>query len=137
MTTCRSLKYGVSSGTHFALAPSLALVATTTGLAGEIVGVLLALAEVDHRRRRRDQLGQSIRNFRSRRLAFDPLRAVPMELRELLLAGAVEVFPDQKVGLAVRVAVDVFGERGPLAIGLAVGFLFLRLDGGRPSLSRT
>ena len=91
-------------------------------LAGEIVGVLLALAKVDHGRRRREQLRQPVRNLRARRLALQPLRAVPMKLRNLLLAGAVEIFPDEKIGLAVRVAVDVFGDVGdhlPFALPLA------------------
>jgi hypothetical protein len=50
-----------------------------------------------------------------------------VELRKLFLAAAVEIFPDEKIGLAVRVTVNVFRERRPLAVRFAVGFLFLRL----------
>ena len=115
MTTCRSLKYCVSPASHLAAAPSEAVVATKPILA-RVSASFSPSTEVDRRRgRRRDQLRQSIRNLRAIRLALGPAVAVPVILRELFLAGLIPALSDLEKAFAVLVAIDVFGEHGPLA----------------------
>ena len=78
---------------------------------GEGIGVFLALAEIDQGRDwGRDQLRQPIRDFRAIRLPLGPAVAVPVILRELLLARLVAALADLEKALAVLVEIDVLGE---------------------------
>src|SRR5262245_54756871 len=60
-----------------------------------------------------DQFRQAIWNLRSVRSAFGPLPAVPMMLRKMFFALAIEVLADQQIRCAIFAAIDVFADRGP------------------------
>ena len=102
---------------------------------GEIVAILLAFADIGYGRPRcREEFRQPIRNPGARRLAFDPLCAVPVILRELLLAGAVAAFLDEKIRRPVLIAINVLGQHRPRGAGARLAILLLRLERREPEL---
>ena len=102
---------------------------------GEIIAIFFAFADIGYGRLRcREEFRQPIRNPGARRLAFDPLCAVPVILRELLLAGAVAAFLDEKIRRPAPIVINVLSQHRPLGAGTRLAIFLLRLERREPEL---